>query len=522
MAATISRFIFCMLASVHAVQYFISSSTGSDANSGRSSDAAWASFHHIAGSSPDTPLQAGDIVLLATGDTFILDAPLNFINLAGTAAAPILFSSYVLGTQLERPSLARAPAAKSVVSGFQPNGAAGIRASGARGPVVLFNSSQGVFINGWEISGGEQGVVFFYPNATESYTDFSITDCYFHDIRGVDYDPNTGSWWGCAIAFASAAGPMTPVFNVTIAHNLANNSDTFYINSVPWNETTRARVSGINVDSNIVTAMSYNTLFMDSTDTFHVTRNLFLHDTPIDLFVAGTTDIIMGTLNSSCFIRGNEIGWRGEYPAGPDGCAIDFETQADGVQVVDNYIHHAWGSGIMVLGHSTTSTNLLIADNIMLYNGCNQTRTDHGGIAFMHLNSTGTVSGNLFATCAGTPVFFEAIPGSTDGFIFINNTINSETTPVVAAYEPVLSFAFDSNSQSLLFNSSCSNNGCNLVYTTDGSRPTLASTPWPVDGLTLPARTTGLAVKAFAPGLVESATAGGVFSPPLPSPPIHG
>ena len=56
-------------------------------------------------------------------------------------------------------------------------------------------------------------------------------------------------------------------------------------------------------------------------------------------------------------------------PGGPDGCAVDFETSADGVRFSNNYVHHSFGAGIMVFGHQTTSTNLVFEDNIMLYNG---------------------------------------------------------------------------------------------------------------------------------------------------------
>lgn len=38
--------------------------------------------------------------------------------------------------------------------------------------------------------------------------------------------------------------------------------------------------------------------------------------------------------------------------AGPDGCAIDFETSAVGTRVSGNYISHSWGAGVMVFGHT--------------------------------------------------------------------------------------------------------------------------------------------------------------------------
>lgn len=101
-----------------------------------------------------------------------------------------------------------------------------------------------------------------------------------------------------------------------ISHNLCNDSDVFYQNIVPYAGWTRALVSGLSLDANTVTRAWFNTLFLDTTDHVSVTRNVFLRDTPGRLFAAGTTDIIMGTLDASNALTGNELGWRGEYEPG--------------------------------------------------------------------------------------------------------------------------------------------------------------------------------------------------------------
>ena len=65
--------------------------------------------------------------------------------------------------------------------------------------------------------------------------------------------------------------------------------------------------------------------------------------------------MIEGTCDNRCSIINNEFGNRGEYPGGPDGCCIDFETHAVGSQVIDNYTHDSYGGWIMVFGHSNTN-----------------------------------------------------------------------------------------------------------------------------------------------------------------------
>lgn len=121
-------------------------------------------------------------------------------------------------------------------------------------------------------------------------------------------------------------------------------------------------------------------------------------------------------------VVGNEIANRGEFPGGPDGCAIDFEDSSDGVSVIGNYISHSWGAGIMIFaGTGTGNTNLFLKNNILIDDGCKQRSADHGEIAFMRGGQNGTLDSNLFATCAGATVF----QGDHSRFEMLNNTVNS-------------------------------------------------------------------------------------------------
>lgn len=68
-------------------------------------------------------------------------------------------------------------------------------------------------------------------------------------------------------------------------------------------------------------------------------RAVFSRNSAPRFFMCGTTDIMIGGLGTTGTISNNEIGWRGEHPASPDGCGIDFEGGSDGVVVSDNIIH---------------------------------------------------------------------------------------------------------------------------------------------------------------------------------------
>jgi hypothetical protein len=148
--------------------------------------------------------------------------------------------------------------------------------------------------------------------------------------------------------------------------------------------------------------------------------SVFLRDTPPDMFVYGTTDVILGGVDGTSAIRDNDFNRRGEYEGGPDGCAIDFETSSSGVAVEGNTIFKSWGAGIMVFGHQTTSHNLSISNNTFIQAGCIQTRGDRAAIAFTcphHNKASGKLNHNLFQTCTGKGVvaeaYHEGFPGCT-------------------------------------------------------------------------------------------------------------
>lgn len=295
--------------------FYVSSSTGSDANSGLDPQHPWASLARVASLPPNT-LQAGSSVLLLSGDEFVTETAWFLTGLVGINGSPITISSYTLGGggSVERPRIVRS------ASGPTPRA----------GPTLTINNSSGIVVAGLEIEGGENGVAFTHDlragELASTYAGFAVLDCVFLDIQGLHYNASSGSWWGSAVAFAAQHAGVT-VKDVTIANNLVNNSDVFYINDVPYGGFTRSYVVGLNISANTITHASYNTLFLDTTAFVLIADNVFSHDTPSRLFTAGTTDIILGTLNSSVSLVRNEISWRGEYaPGGPDGCAIDTET----------------------------------------------------------------------------------------------------------------------------------------------------------------------------------------------------
>jgi len=157
----------------------------------------------------------------------------------------------------------------------------------------------------------------------------------------------------------------------------------------------------------------------------------------------------------------------------------------------------------------------------------NQTRDDHGGIAFMHLNSSGALTGNVMATCPGTPLLFQRVPHALDRWVVAGNTVDGENATLAVAPAPVVHRVPSPPGTIVVAASSAGSAAGTAVlrYTLDGSRPTATAPTWPASGqLSLPPRAVAVLVKAFpsavaaptaAGGLpvvaVESPTDGGVF-----------
>lgn len=153
---------------------------------------------------------------------------------------------------------------------------------------------------------------------------------------------------------------------------------------------------------------------------------MFYKDVPtITMFASGTTDLIIGTVVGNAVI-GNEFVSRGEFPGAPDGCAMDFETNATATVVSDNYISHSYGAGIMVFGHAPGSNlGLLLHRNTFVEDGCLQTRGDSGAIAFVRPGSEGLLRSNMYISCSNNsiPVYHDVEPNASALWHKTNETI---------------------------------------------------------------------------------------------------
>ncbi len=135
----------------------------------------------------------------------------------------------------------------------------------------------------------------------------------------------------------------------------------------------------------------------------------------------------------------------------------------------------------------------------------------------MFTKSSGVIGGNVFATCPGTPLFFEQVPGASADWSFVNNMIDGVNGTTVRALQPAI-VSSSADASSIIVKASCPDSGAVARYTVDGSKPMPDSQSWP-GMLTLAPRAVAVNIKCFPPAtpgaagvvVVESPVSGGIF-----------
>lgn len=138
----------------------------------------------------------------------------------------------------------------------------------------------------------------------------------------------------------------------------------------------------------------------------------------LELCLKGS-DVIIGYADASTSVRDNDFVLRGEYEGGPDGCAIDLETDCQNLRIgPNNTFWKSVGASVNVLGHTfngvmRNSKNLTVAGNAIVQNGCQQGKPpyfagyttngtgslDNGAVGFAGAGGSGTIEKNLIVKC---------------------------------------------------------------------------------------------------------------------------
>lgn len=355
---------------------YASNSTGNDTqNSGTSIERPLGSVEKAFAS-----LQPGDTLLLRRGDSWTVSSALLLggTDSRTTPTAGITIAAY--GQPAERPLL---------------TGTAGT-ASTVGSQLLHATDLQGLHIEGISFALAENALSLEYSEAGGRYANVSIVDCHFRDIAWANFSHRAGLGMegniktvyggGNAIRLVNAkreqcqppAEPCQPptLSGLQILHNLFVRVDmafTSRLARVGLPEGSRMGVStvGARVESNLFTQCSFNVVMIDGAVGFSLQHNVFLRNKPaglehgsrpIDLgrprlFGYGTTDLIIGYADATTVVRNNDFVLRGEYEGGPDGCAIDLETDCHNLTIgPGNTFYKSVGASVNVFGHAFNGT----------------------------------------------------------------------------------------------------------------------------------------------------------------------
>eukprot|EP00041_Stephanoeca_diplocostata_P012768 m.214750 g.214750 ORF g.214750 m.214750 type:complete len:593 (-) comp19078_c0_seq1:205-1983(-) len=552
--------------------FYVSSSNrqASDAHSGTSRSKPWKTLARAAKQLYAT----GDSLLLHEGDTFVGGVSLR---ISGTTEKLVTIATYsdaaeeialngqiVAGAEPNRPSivgpLVRGGSCLSITatkpSTSMPRGSHQKNFSQTSTSMVQHGPSN-ILVQGIAFRNAENGLSFVYHTSTLDgqtmntsrskeqtiFKNISVIDCHFDRIQwAAPYPQNISIVYGGGRAISLVCvddtqqpTPVPVLSDFRIANCLATEVDMFYTNRIarvgrPPNSTSdpgTVATRAVLIANNTVFNSSFNQIVMDSTEAMVVEGNAFIRDVPRIRFGWGTTDIIMGFLDASNAVTGNDFTLRAEHSGDPDGCPIDLESPCNGTHITNNIFYRATAAGINIFGHkfpdsnaSGTSMNLDISNNAFLECGCEQGHApytnwsmDKGAIAFDLPGGTGHITQNYIVACADPSVpLWGGDTVNRDGYTFKDNTI-FDGSRADMKYLPLPLLRTDPTTGKIT--AACtqgSPQGSLVRYTTDNSLPTETSPLWPSREFTPKiSRDSVVNVRCFGPGVTHGGA--GRFSP---------
>jgi hypothetical protein len=388
-----------------APNYYVSSSGGSDFNSGRSPAQPWATFTNLNG----LTLGAGTTVSLKRGDTWTN----RQLRLTGKGASgnPITLTAYGVG-----PS--------PIITGINVTNAA----------CIIWDNPSHVRINSMHCKDAKVGLYLRFTGGNTDGTgpmfnnsSVQVTGCHFQNMNAVWSAPDgsiavpapyelswgAGIWLGGSIP-APPGGPwpsestlILDDFSVThcgfqdVSTGVGMN---FYFPSVNY----KSRFTNFRFEDSWVTGCENGSIALFYVDGGHTKR--------VDTWRGGTGFYSTGTtagfiqhcknfVIEDCDFAGNK-----RNGTGNDGCGFDYEGNTENVAFRNNVIHDNDGSGMLLINSVAGNTGFAMNHNTF-WNDCRNPK-DAGQNNEMRASTgnSGSYSNNGIylgaATVIGTPVVY--------------------------------------------------------------------------------------------------------------------
>lgn len=384
--------------------YYISSTSGSDFNSGRSPSQPWATFTNLY----DLTLGPGSSVLLKRGDTWNQSQ----LRLTGKGAPgnPITLTAYGEG-----PS--------PVITGLNRTNAA----------CVVWENPSHVRINSLHCKDAKVGLYLRFTGGNTDGTgpmfhnrDVHVTACHLQNMNAVWSAPDgsitvqppyelswgAGIWLGGNIP-APPGGPWPSEFTLilddfSVTHCGFENCSTglglnFYYPSIY-----RSRFTNFRFEDSWVTGCENGSFALFYVDGGAVRR--------VDTWRGGTGFYATGTTGGfiqhsrNVVIENCEFAGNPRNGTGNDGCGFDYEGNTENVWFINNVIHDNDGSGMLLINSGGGNSAFLMNSNTFWNNCRNPKDSSQNNELRASSGNTGSFSNNGVyrgaANAFGTPAIY--------------------------------------------------------------------------------------------------------------------
>ena len=327
--------------SVH--DFYVSSSSGSNANDGFSSGAAFRDFDDL---TPYFPLLPGERILLKAGDTFTEE--LN-IRGKGTAGSLVELSSYGTGPN---PVIHRQDVTKDVG--------------------VIWNNASYARISNIDVEHSKLGIYLRYEWQDVGSRDVIIENSNFRDMPDPTLDAAAHNFefaWSDAIWLGGQAWNQaefsTRLENLTIRNVTAENTAHLFGTAWYFPAVYRSRLKNLIIEDSVAINNLAGAFQLFNVDGGHIKRVHSITGGGQDTWSGTTLGFIQSSQNF--LIEDSEFSYIDRAQAA-DGSGMDFEGDTHNVTFRNNVIHNNAGSALLVLSTGGPNTNLVIEDNTFYNN----------------------------------------------------------------------------------------------------------------------------------------------------------
>lgn len=375
--------------------FYISSVSGSNANDGKTSGAAWADFTKLAGFMPLLP---GETVLLERGSMFTQELRLSG---KGNSANPIELTAYGTG---DRPRITRSDLANDLC--------------------IVWDGPHYARINQMDCRNAKMGIYLRYINDVGNQN-VIIDDCHLEGMTDTTLEPADHDYefaWSNGIHMGGKVWgdneTVTVLDGLTITNTTAVNCAHGFGTGWYYPAVYRSRLRNLIMEDNLALDCINGWMTLISVDGGHMHRCHSLGGGGVDVWTGTTLGMIQSSANFT--IDDCEFAYLDRNQAG-DGSGFDFEGNTVNVTFTNNTIHDNDAAALLILSTDGPHSNLTISNNVFYNNALDPWNSEiNSEIQNSNSLNTGIISNNGIYR-ANSNINFWSPANNWSGFTRTNN-----------------------------------------------------------------------------------------------------